>query len=59
MSFDKIEVAVLDGTSVTLADVFRTMQASGAIDAVYKGLSDTIAQARALELGLGMVNKGM
>ena len=54
MSFDKIEVAVLNGTSITLADVFRTMQASGAIEAVHKGLSDTIAHRRALELGLGI-----
>ena len=52
MPLEKIKVAEINGEPVSLADVFRTMRASGAIDAVYKGLADTIAQRKALELGL-------
>ncbi len=54
MSLDKIQVALVDGEPVTLADVLRTMRASGAIDAVYKGLADTVAQRKATKLGLGI-----
>lgn len=54
MSLDKIQLAVVDGVPVTLAEVFRTMRASGAIDVVYKGLADTVAQRKAIALGLGI-----
>lgn len=52
MSLDNTKVAEVNGQPITLADVFQTMKASGAIDAVHKGLADTIAQRKALELGL-------
>ncbi|MEL7153160.1 MAG: peptidylprolyl isomerase [Pseudomonadota bacterium] len=54
MSLDKIKVAEINGEPVSLADVLRTMKASGTIDAVHKGLADTIAQRKALELGLAI-----
>lgn len=54
MSFDEIQVASIGGKPVTLSDVFRTMRASGSLDAVRQGLADTIAHHKALELGLGV-----
>ena len=52
MSLDKIQVASIGGKPVTLSDVFRTMRASGSLEAVRQGLADTIAHHKALELGL-------
>lgn len=52
MSLDKIKVASVNGEPVTLAEVFQTMRASGGFEAVRKGISDTIARRKALELGL-------
>ncbi|MEM9063565.1 MAG: peptidylprolyl isomerase [Pseudomonadota bacterium] len=54
MSIDKIKVAELDGVAVTLADVFRTMQAAGTFNAIQKALADTIALRKADQLGLGI-----
>ena len=59
MSLDKIAVAVVDGETVTLADVFRTMRASGGIEAVRKGIVDTVAQRKALKLGLGLSDQDL
>lgn len=59
MSLDKIQVASIGGKPVTLADVFRTMRASGSFDALRRGLADTIAHHKAIEMGLGVSNEDL
>lgn len=54
MSLDAIRVATVGGEPVTLSDVFQTLRASGGIEAVRKGIVDTIARRKALELGLAV-----
>lgn len=59
MSLEEIQVANIGGKPVTMADVFRTMRASGSFEALRQGLADTIAHQKALELGLGVSNEDL
>lgn len=52
MALEAVEVAIVGNEPITMADVFRTMAASGNLDLVRKALADTIALRRAADLGL-------
>ncbi|MEM7423025.1 MAG: hypothetical protein AAF334_04825, partial [Pseudomonadota bacterium] len=57
VALESVKVAVVGDVPISMADVLRTMAASGNIDVVRKALADTIALRRAADLGIEVTDE--